>query len=614
MQTKFDIFISYRRSGGKDLARMIKESLTARDYNVFLDFDGLKDGHFDEKIMKAIDDAPVFILVLSKGSMERCVDENDWVRKEIEYALSKGKQIIPIDPNHEFDGFPDGMTPELKDQLGQHQFSLLDTTQLYRESLDKIVRDRIVPVMANARKKRVRPYIYTILVLVGLFLAGLIYLGSRPLPEVIYQQGMEDLSLATTRSDSIKAFKKVKQAADRGDESAIYTMGAAFYYGQGLEQDYDKALYWFEKAKEAGSVGAYYHLGLMSLYGYGVPKNESKGVEYLEFAGEHGVDYAALAYCELGKHAAKWNEFTKAAQYYYQGLALHENTSDAAACGYELGKLCLAGKGIKKQYYLGLQLLHEVATRFDYFESLLYLGHMGCKISFDMSYSVGNELQLIVYGLQITENEIRLITKFQNNTSSPIIPNSFRDVTYITQDGQQTYAIADVMHADNDILHTTINPGEASVSFALVCPRSSNDWKFITLCFNKQDSLMIKDIPLDNCTQFGLFIDDVVTTDEETVLTGSYTTAYPFSGWYCWEPTTYIQTAEMHEKLPILKTDGCSLAPERTDIRFGETATFKLYFPSLPPGVSKFDLIELDGSTFNKYNLNVMHDQRTIQK
>lgn len=605
MQTKFDIFISYRRSGGKDLARMIKESLTARGYNVFLDFDGLKDGHFNEKIMKAIDDAPVFILVLSKGSMERCVDENDWVRKEIEYALLKGKQIIPIDPNHEFDGFPDGMTPELKDQLGQHQFSLLDTTQLYRESLDKIVRDRIVPVMANARKKRVRPYIYTILVLVGLFLAGLIYLGSRPLPEVIYQQGMEDLSLATTRSDSIKAFKKVKQAADRGDESAIYTMGAAFYYGQGLEQDYDKALYWFEKAKEAGSVGAYYHLGLMLLYGYGVPKNESKGVEYLEFAGEHGIDYAALAYCELGKHAAEWNEFTKAAQYYHQGLALLENTSDAAACGYELGKLCLTGKGIKKQHYVGLELLYQMGTKYNHFKSLSYLGNLGCRMCFDMSYAIGDELRLIIYGLYITESDIQFVAKFENASLSPQKADSFHKVTFVTPDGRQTYALSDVMSADEDILHTTLNSGETSASFALVCPRFSSDWQSIDICFNEQSSLMLHDIPLTNYTQFGLFVDDVVATDQATILNCSFTTAYPSAGWFSWSPNTYIQPADGYAKLFMVQTEGCAILPEQTRISFGETANFKLYFPNLPSGVSRFDLIEEDGSTFNKYGLSV---------
>ena len=611
MQTKLDIFISYRRSGGKDLARMIKESLTARGYNVFLDFDGLKDGGFNEKIIHAIDEAPVFLLVLSKGSMARCVEEEDWVRKEIEYALSKKKQIVPIDPNHEFDGFPEGMPMELKEQLGQHQFSILDTTQLYRESLDKIIKDRIVPVVADARKKRVRLFMYIILILVVICGTFMVYWVCRPSPDEIYQKGIECLSAATTRSDSIKAYGYVKKAAERGDKSAIYAMGVALYYGEGLNQDYEEARRWFEIAKDSNLIGAYYHLGLIKLYGYGATKNESKGIEYLEFVADNNIEYASTAYYQLGKYAASNKEFLKAAQYYNRGFELGNRVSNGADCGYELAKMCLEGKGIEQQYYVGLELLYKIGTKYSHYYSLAYLGDMGCRMNFDMSYKVGSDLQLIIYGIYITENQIKLIAKFQNNTSSPQMPTSFRHVTYITQSGQQTFDIDDVLHADKDILHTIINPNESSASFALICPRLSNEWKSIDICFNKQPSLTLKEIPLTDYTQFGLFVDDVVAIDQETILNCSYTTAYTGGGWFNYGATTYIQPSTGNEKLAMLEAEGCAIGPDHTDISFGDVAKFKLYFPSLPTHVSTFDLIEEEGSSFNKYNLSVMHDQRT---
>ena len=40
---KYDVFISYRRVGGKDKARSLKSELERRGYRVFLDFDDLKD-------------------------------------------------------------------------------------------------------------------------------------------------------------------------------------------------------------------------------------------------------------------------------------------------------------------------------------------------------------------------------------------------------------------------------------------------------------------------------------------------------------------------------------------------------------------------------------------
>lgn len=61
----YDIFISYRREGGKELARSLKSELERRGYRVFLDFDELNDGIFDRRIMEAIDASPIFMVLLS---------------------------------------------------------------------------------------------------------------------------------------------------------------------------------------------------------------------------------------------------------------------------------------------------------------------------------------------------------------------------------------------------------------------------------------------------------------------------------------------------------------------------------------------------------------------
>ena len=61
----YDIFISYRREGGKELARSLKSELERRGYRVFLDFDELNDGIFDRRIMEAIDVSPIFMVLLS---------------------------------------------------------------------------------------------------------------------------------------------------------------------------------------------------------------------------------------------------------------------------------------------------------------------------------------------------------------------------------------------------------------------------------------------------------------------------------------------------------------------------------------------------------------------
>ena len=93
---KYDAFISYRREGGSETSRSIKESLEKRGVRVFLDFDELKTGRFDEKLLLEISEIPNFLLILSEGALDRCSDPDDWVAQEILQALKFKKNIILI--------------------------------------------------------------------------------------------------------------------------------------------------------------------------------------------------------------------------------------------------------------------------------------------------------------------------------------------------------------------------------------------------------------------------------------------------------------------------------------------------------------------------------------
>ena len=151
-EKKYDIFISYRREGGKNIARLLKTELGLRGYNAFLDFDELKDGRFDKRIMDAIDAAPVFMFILSEHALDRCVDENDWVRKEIEYAMATERHIIPINPDKSFSDFPEYVPKNLKDGLGLHQFSQLLLDDLFNQTMDKLVAERLEPILGKRNR------------------------------------------------------------------------------------------------------------------------------------------------------------------------------------------------------------------------------------------------------------------------------------------------------------------------------------------------------------------------------------------------------------------------------------------------------------------------------
>jgi hypothetical protein len=90
------IFISYRRDGGDFAAKLICEALKNHGYTVFYDYDSLKGGFFDSRILKAIEACTDVVLVLPKNALRRCKNEDDWLRREIGHALKHGKNIIPV--------------------------------------------------------------------------------------------------------------------------------------------------------------------------------------------------------------------------------------------------------------------------------------------------------------------------------------------------------------------------------------------------------------------------------------------------------------------------------------------------------------------------------------
>ena len=96
MREKYDVFISYRREGGLKDAMLLKTSLEERGYHVYLDMVSMQAGEFDQQLYDRIEECKDFLVVLPPRALDRCSEEEDWVRIEIEHAYAKQKNIIPI--------------------------------------------------------------------------------------------------------------------------------------------------------------------------------------------------------------------------------------------------------------------------------------------------------------------------------------------------------------------------------------------------------------------------------------------------------------------------------------------------------------------------------------
>ncbi|HNY10361.1 MAG TPA: tetratricopeptide repeat protein [Candidatus Wallbacteria bacterium] len=118
--------------------------------------------------------------------------------------------------------------------------------------------------------------------------------------------------------------ENIMKRAAGGDAEACYNLGVMYNSGNGVGQDYKKAVEWYEKAAAQGDSRAEYDLGIINIGGQLGSRNYEKAVKYFESAALKGH---AVAMCKLG-------------MMYYGGLgvsqdmvAAHAYLSVAAANG-----------------------------------------------------------------------------------------------------------------------------------------------------------------------------------------------------------------------------------------------------------------------------------------
>lgn len=235
----YDIFISYRREGGEDIARQLELALENYGYSVFLDFDACDDGRFETKIKKGIEEAPIFILILSHGALDRCANSDDWVLQEIQYAISLNKKIISVCPDTKFEGIPETLPKDVYDYLAATQVSELRRGQLFKSSLELLVNNRIskiVPpnknIVVKVGRKNMWKYLLVVVAIVAL-IGGVFYINHQQEQERVAADVALFMSIVS-KSDSLslitdslfeadlclKEARQVKQKYD-GTEYAV---------------------------------------------------------------------------------------------------------------------------------------------------------------------------------------------------------------------------------------------------------------------------------------------------------------------------------------------------------------------------------------------------------
>jgi len=81
-----------------------------------------------------------------------------------------------------------------------------------------------------------------------------------------FETGMD----AYNRGDYATVLNELRPLAEQGDAVAQNNLGAVYYNGQGVPQDYVQARQWFEKAAAQGDAYAQFNQGVLYYKGQGV--------------------------------------------------------------------------------------------------------------------------------------------------------------------------------------------------------------------------------------------------------------------------------------------------------------------------------------------------------
>lgn len=132
-----DSFVSYRRIGGADIARHVADNLKLHQRESFIDTRDMKSGKFDEQLIEAIKESPNFVLILSNGALDRCVEPGDYVRQEIEHAIKYNKNIISVmEPSFKF---PSELPDSIKD-ISKYQCVQYTGIENFNQFMDEFLK------------------------------------------------------------------------------------------------------------------------------------------------------------------------------------------------------------------------------------------------------------------------------------------------------------------------------------------------------------------------------------------------------------------------------------------------------------------------------------------
>lgn len=360
------VFISYSTADSKQ-AMQIVDYLEAHGISCWTPHRNITPGAiYSEVIPKAIRECHVFLLLISKNSVE-----SSDVHTELALAVrKKGRLILPLLLEDVF----------LPDTFNYFLFNT--QTYLYyqdpKAALEKICRDlyRFLPDSApplsakaiagdymeatDRGRKSIASWIQK---------AGDPLHSQKPAAETTkteqdssFHQGMEyyckglEYYIAVDYPNAAECFRK---SADLGYVKSMFYLGFCFHYGYGIRKDMRQAVDWYRKAAEQHHAQAQFYLAACCEHGDGIAMDAKAAVMWYREAAEQGHIQAQYA---LGVCCEKGNGVRKNA---VQAVAWYQKAAEQgyAQAKYALGACYQNGTGVPQNYKTALSWYRKAAAQ-----------------------------------------------------------------------------------------------------------------------------------------------------------------------------------------------------------------------------------------------------------
>jgi len=134
-------------------------------------------------------------------------------------------------------------------------------------------------------------------------------------------------------------------AAQMGESEAATHLGDLYFYGHGVDTDYEQSYYWFAKAAQSNNAYAQYSIAFMYIKGQFVEKDDTQVIKWMKLAAENGYTEAQKnmgEYYYYGSFGCR-RDMKGAIKWYEMGAKSNEPT-----CVFTLGLIYEEGDGVQK--------------------------------------------------------------------------------------------------------------------------------------------------------------------------------------------------------------------------------------------------------------------------